>query len=263
MSRSTTKQDFLQKAFFLHGDKYDYSKVIYTKTKEKVIIICSIHGEFLQTPASHLKGQGCPECAKLNRALSQRYSTLDFIDSVKEVHKNKYDYKLVNYVNSQTKVDIICPIHGVFSMKPNSHFNGQGCPKCGRISSKENIKLDYNEFLIRAEKTHKNLYFYDEDSYVNYTTKMKIYCSEHGYFEQIPHAHISMKAGCPKCRYIKSSKSNTKSWESVLEIFKTIHGENYMYDEKTYINVTSKMSINCLKHGWFEQTPSHHFNGHG
>jgi hypothetical protein len=263
MSRLISKEDFLQKAQILHGDKYNYSKVIYTKTKDKVNIVCSTNGDFFQTPANHLKGQGCPECAKLNRALSQRYSTQDFIDSVKEVHKNKYDYKLVNYVNSQTKVDIICSVHGVFTMKPNSHFNGQGCPKCGRISAKENIKLDYSEFLIRAEKTHKNLYFYDENSYVNYTSKMKIYCSEHGYFDQIPHAHISMKAGCPKCGYLKSSKSNTKSWESVLDIFQSIHGDRYNYKTETYINVTTKMSIQCLKHGWFEQNPSQHFNGHG
>jgi hypothetical protein len=49
-----------------HDNKYDYSKSIYYKFHEKLIIICTEHGEFLQAPSKHLAGQGCPHCAKIH-----------------------------------------------------------------------------------------------------------------------------------------------------------------------------------------------------
>lgn len=56
---------FIEKAKEVHGDLYDYSKVKYKMNKEKVVIICNEHGEFLQTPHMHIskKMQGCPKCA--------------------------------------------------------------------------------------------------------------------------------------------------------------------------------------------------------
>ena len=47
-----------------HGKRYDYSKVEYVNNHTKVTIICSEHGEFLQKPVHHRRGQGCPECAR-------------------------------------------------------------------------------------------------------------------------------------------------------------------------------------------------------
>jgi Zn finger protein HypA/HybF involved in hydrogenase expression len=263
MARTITKEDFLAKAIIKHGDKYDYSKVGYVTTKQKVEIICLEHDSFHQTPGNHMKGQGCPECGKIARAKSQRYSSKEFIESVQVVHGNTYDYSEVNYVNSQTKVKINCFVHGAFYMKPNSHFNGQGCPKCGRISARENIALDYSVFLERAENVHGKRYEYVEESYKNYTSKMRIFCSEHGFFEQTPHSHISMKAGCPLCGNISASFSNQKGWEIVNDMFISVHGTRYKYDPCSYRDVSHKMRIECSKHGWFEQKPYQHYAGHG
>ena len=47
----------------VHGDNFDYSKVIYEGLTSKVIIICPEHGEFLQQPRLHLRGSnGCKVC---------------------------------------------------------------------------------------------------------------------------------------------------------------------------------------------------------
>ncbi len=148
-------------------------------------------------------------------------------------------------------------------MKANSHANGQGCPKCGRISANKNITLDYAVFLKRAEKVHGDLYEYVESSYTNYTTKMRMHCSDHGFFEQTPHSHISMKAGCPKCGYNKASMSNQKGWVTVQDMFITVHGNRYSYDSSSYIDVSHKIRIHCTKHGWFEQKPYQHYAGMG
>ena len=55
-------QSFINDSEKIHGNIYDYSKVNYINKHNKVSIICSIHGEFLQTPNNHLKNQGCPKC---------------------------------------------------------------------------------------------------------------------------------------------------------------------------------------------------------
>ena len=263
MVRIKTKDDFITKSKIEHGEKYNYSKVNYFTTKQKVEILCNEHGPFFQSPANHIKGQGCPECGRIARATSQRYSSKEFINSVQEIHKNKYDYSKVNYINSQTKVQIICHKHGPFYMKPNSHFNGQGCPKCGRISARENIALDYSIFLKRAEKVHANRYEYVEDTYKNYTTKMQMFCSEHGLFEQTPHSHISMKTGCPLCGNLSAGVSNQQGWEVVSDMFISVHGNRYNYDSSSYLDVSHKMRIECSRHGWFEQKPYQHYFGHG
>lgn len=258
-----TQESFINRALKTHGSLYDYSKTVVKSKKDKVSIICEQHGDFEQLPGNHIRGHGCPKCAELSRASSQSYTTEDFIKSVSSVHNNKYDYSAVKYKNSQTKIKIICPIHGAFMMKPNSHYNGQGCPKCGRISAKENIAIDYSVFLERAEKTHQNRYEYLENSYVNYTSKMKMFCSEHGFFSQTPHSHISMKTGCPKCGVIQSALSNHKGWDSVHNMFLDVHGSRYFYDQGSYTDVSTKMKIKCNIHGWFFQKPYQHYGGSG
>lgn len=67
MSRRLTNNEFIEKARSIHGDKYDYSKVKYEHSTKKVCIICPEHGEFLQTPNSHLMGKGCSKCRNESR----------------------------------------------------------------------------------------------------------------------------------------------------------------------------------------------------
>lgn len=124
---------FVERAKKVHGEKYDYSKVKYRTLKDKVIIICPVHGEFNQTPKLHVK-QGCKQCGIDKRAAQKRFSLAAFIEKATNVHSNKYDYSQVVYKNGALNVDIICKVHGPFSQIANSHVQGQGCPKCGLLS---------------------------------------------------------------------------------------------------------------------------------
>ena len=63
----------------------------------------------------------------------RKLTSEEFIERANIIHKNKYDYSLVNYINARTKVKIICPIHGVFSQSAGSHLHGCGCPACAYI----------------------------------------------------------------------------------------------------------------------------------
>lgn len=121
---------FINRAKKFHGDRYDYSKVNYTKSRTKVKIICNIHGEFNQTPHAHLSGQGCKECKRYSRLDWKRLKIEDFVKKANKVHKNKYIYKKSKVNGNKNKVIITCPIHGDFQQSPNSHLKGRGCRKC-------------------------------------------------------------------------------------------------------------------------------------
>ena len=124
--RKSKIEDFIKKAKHIHGNKYDYSKVKYVNSHTKVCIICPIHGEFWQTPASHLMGRNCPKCSKP----CYKYTTEDFVKKAMEVHGDKYNYSKTNYIDAKTKVCIVCPKHGEFWQIPSEHIDGCGCKYC-------------------------------------------------------------------------------------------------------------------------------------
>ena len=74
MATKLTKNEFVEKAKNVHGDKYNYDNVEYVNNRTKVLITCKIHGDFYQTPAAHLLGQNCPKCGIINKANSHRTS---------------------------------------------------------------------------------------------------------------------------------------------------------------------------------------------
>lgn len=137
--------DFIKKAKKVHGDKYDYSKVNYKDSTQKVIIICNEHGEFTKSPSKHLRGQGCPNCSIDLKKKKLNYDVHEFIELSKQIHGDKYDYSNVEYINSHEKVKIICPEHGQFEQRPNGHLSGHGCQNC--TSSVSNSEIEINDFL--------------------------------------------------------------------------------------------------------------------
>lgn len=145
VGRNRTTEEFIEKANQIHNNKYDYSETIYNGSKNDVKIICPEHGEFLQTPNTHLSGVGCSKCAGQNR------TTQDFIKLSKDVHGEKYDYSQATYKSATEKLQIICPKHGVFSQKPSAHLSGQGCPYCNESKGESLIdkilKLNSIEFI--------------------------------------------------------------------------------------------------------------------
>lgn len=141
--RKNNIDELLNKFNIKHNFKYDYSKVDYVKMKEKVIITCKEHNiEFLQTPEKHLSSKtgGCVKCNSIGKG---KLTTLQFIEKSDILHNSKYDYSKLKYLESNTKVTIVCKEHGDFTMTPNSHLNGRGCSKCNRNGGiLENIWLD-------------------------------------------------------------------------------------------------------------------------
>ena len=149
---TNTLNHFIEKSKEIHGDKYDYSKVEYVNNCKKVCIICPIHGEFWQSPKSHLNGRGCQKCGEIKREKSKWLTTEKFIEKAKKIHGNKYDYSKVKYIDSKTKVCIICSKHGEFWMTPSNHLNYQGCKKCKNSIMENKIVNILNENNIQFEQ---------------------------------------------------------------------------------------------------------------
>ena len=195
-----TTEQFIEKARKVHGDKYDYTKVVYTNNRTKVVIICPKHGEFKQTPGSHLEGRGCEECRKENLSKMKTSSTEQFIEKARKIHGNKYDYSKVEYIRSSKPVCIVCPEHGEFWQTPNNHLRGNGCQKCYDERRGNSQRATKEQFIEKAKEIHGNKYDYSKVEYVNCSTNVTIVCPEHGEFFQRPDHHLTSKCGCPKCQ---------------------------------------------------------------
>ena len=182
---------FINKANKIHNNKYLYHKFEYIDNKTKSIIICPTHGDFKQTTNSHLSGNGCRKC--YNNSLVG--NLIDFISKSNKIHEGFYSYKKSDYKNSKSNVIITCPKHGDFKQTPSVHLSGSGCKKC----MIDRFRINYDDFITKANKTHNNFYRYDKQSYYDMRTKMIVYCPKHGSFEITPDNHISKKQGCTSC----------------------------------------------------------------
>lgn len=170
MNKQKLKEDFIQKAKKVHGDKYDYSKVDYVNNKTKVLIKCKQCGKWFEVrPDNHInKRSGCPICSKKSRY--QKDNKL-FIKKLNDIFGGKYDYSKVKYINENTKICIICPIHGEFLRLPSELLKGLGCQKCqvNYSKTKEEIyhllKEKYFEFdfdVTNYENSKSNIIVFDD-----------------------------------------------------------------------------------------------------
>ena len=198
-TKKLTTEEFIRKARKIHGDKYDYSKVEYVNSITPIIIVCPEHGEFLQTPSDHLSGKGCKKCATKLIHDKLRKTKQQFIEEARAVHGDKYCYDKVEYINANTKVTIICPIHGNFQMAPISHVRQhQGCPLCARAKMGEYRKLNTETFIEKAIAVHGDKYDYSKVNYIGNKIPVTIICPKHGEFSSRPN-DILMGHGCPEC----------------------------------------------------------------
>ena len=144
-----------------------------------------------------------------------------FIEKARQIHNDKYDYSKVNYVNSRTKVCIICPTHGEFWQTPHNHLKGYGCAECGKEKS-HLPKITTEDFISKSKERHGNKYDYSKAYYKTWDAKVCIICPEHGEFWQIPSNHIN-GSGCPKCANEKRKNALLKDTKLFVDVATLVH----------------------------------------
>jgi DNA-directed RNA polymerase subunit M/transcription elongation factor TFIIS len=181
-----------------------------------------------------------------------------FMNKCNEIHENKYDYSLVEYINARLKVKIICPEHGIFEQRPYHHLNGGGCPKCSFEKNKRE-KSNIYEFIKKSKKVHDDKYNYYNSLYLGSLIKLEIICNKCGNtFYQKPNDHLNGR-GCPKCA-IDNQKTKINIF---IKKSKKIHENKYDYSLVIYKNTHTKIDIICPIHGIFKQTPNNHLQKKG
>lgn len=242
LSKKKTTEEFISSAKKIHGDKYLYDKVEYISNQKKVTITCTKHGDFYQRPLSHLSKLGCKKCGdeNRNREYKTKYTTEEFIFHSKIKWGDKYDYSLVEYKNSRTKIKII--YDGIiYSQTPISH-----------LKYPPERFMDQDIFISKAKRKWGNKYDYSLVNYVS-TKKLVKIIYDGVIYEQYPHNHLIY---APELR-------NRTTEEEFIQKSQEVHNKKYKYDKVEYLNDRKKVTIICPLHGEFKQSPGIHLRGSG
>jgi hypothetical protein len=268
VKKRLSQKEFMNRAIAIHGERYDLSGAIYRTQYDHVKVRCREHGWFPIAPLNLWKGGGCPICARAERGIARRLTTDEFALRAREIHDNKYKYKNTKYSTARAKVLVTCPLHGDFSVLPNNHLKGAGCPICSKdrhvVLMNEGARYSQKEMIAKFHKVHGNVYNYSRVSYVRGMDPVEIICPEHGVFNQIAFHHLAGK-GCPLCGVKARSDANRLSQVEVIQRFAKLHGKRFDYSKFKYREFVSKSLIGCRErgHGFFEMNAQAHLEGKG
>lgn len=208
-------------------------------------------------------------------------TTNDFIIESKRKFGDKFDYTCVNYQGAKVRVKIKCNVHGLFFQTPQQHLakKSYGCPRCAlEILNKKNKNRDYSKrikqpmskevFIHRVLKKYGSKFEVNLTNYTGVTgNPIKIHCPLHGIFEISPKYFLNKgnRYGCLKCSNENSALNRSISYKEAIERCHKLFNNKYHYpvsNELTYKNTTSKINIECDKHGIFILPMTRHLNGH-
>lgn len=249
--KKKTTDSFIEECKLLHGDDYDYHKVNYINLKTKVIIICNTCGsEFEQTPNNHLcNEQGCGKCVGKN------LTTEEYIIRAKKAHGDRYDYSSTVYIDSTTKIDVICKMHGKFTVIPHDHLD-KNCFQCTCTPKKTN-----EDFIKDSIKIHGDKYKYDKTDYNTSHIAVIITCKTHGDFSTVPNLHLSQETGCPKCTTHGYSKKQINWLEYIMKTENIYIQHHQNQGEYRIPDTRHKVDGYCIKTNTIYQFHGNFFHG--
>ena len=257
-SRRKDTQYFIQRSKKVHGERYDYSNVVYKNNTQDVAIICKEHGVFYQQPIAHYSGSGCTKC--IQRVVKTLADVKQHLN--KELVKNWtfVGLKETSEVNMTTKVKVYCSAHKEsFNTNFGSLSKRKTCCDLTKNSLIRTSQQDYfSNYIAKMKLAHKDKYEYlDSFEKVSLKTKINILCKDHGIFVQDISHHLTRKQGCPVCGLVATGKSKSKSWVANLEsLLAGIHLDETVsvISFENVKNSRDKITLSCSKHGIFEKS---------
>ena len=144
-----TREGYVFSCKKIHGEKYDYSETEYTKLTDKVKIKCRKHGDFYQLAGNHQRGAGCPKCRNEGHHKRFQMGREKFMELASKYHSDSYNYSLVEYVNCNIKIKIICRKHNkVFEQTPSHHLRCNKLRACPSCSNNKSSQEDFISYLL-------------------------------------------------------------------------------------------------------------------
>ena len=207
-TKKLTKDDFINKASFVHNNYFSYEHCDFTTVSDYVTVTCPVHGDIRVLAHNHLYGANCKKCQKegithkttklpkINKS-TRRLTNEEFKERVRSVWGDRYTFnERTNYEKANKRVIIVCPEHGEFSITPNHLLSGRGCPHCGRNKKKTREEI-INE--IKAAQPYAD-YDYQFVVYMGIHKNITLKCNKCGtVFSNSPSNLIKNKNGCPGC----------------------------------------------------------------
>lgn len=203
-SQRSSPEYFLQRAYEVHGDRYEYPDIetSYVNAKTAITMICRKHGPYEQTPDDHLSGCGCPDCGKETIIEKATVWTQEsFIAACKEKHQGFFEYSKTVFKGIHEKITVTCPVDGDFDQLAASHLR-HACDDCAIRERGKQRRLGKEKFVEMANELHGGKFDYSKFEYTNYTSPSTIICPKDGEFEQSPAQHLRKRTGggdCPEC----------------------------------------------------------------
>lgn len=248
--------DWVRRAKERHQDRYSYPS--HEKVGQKIRVVCPEHGEFLQLPAKHMHGQGCPKCSGHGSdkmpAIRARYTD--------------WDWSGVKLGLTKDDLHLNCPEHGAFVTTVNSLLTRPSgsttpCPSCARRVGGLKARVSPDEWVERVNKAHHGNVVLDPSSVTTSVNKARFTCKHHGLFESVLN-DVASGHGCPTCgeqvRLERLRSAIKVTQEEMLESARLVHGDKYEYDLSTYTDQKTSMRIICRTHGEFWQIPRNHLS---
>lgn len=227
MSIKITTEDYIKRAKAKHGDKYDYSKLIYVNMCTNVFVRCNTcNFTWMANPQHHLyMGRGCRKCADIQNGLNRRKSLDNFVNEATNRYGDKYEY-IEGYRGVHQHINVKCNVCTyIFKTTPGDILQKDRreelCPNCLRIKQMDTCKQ-----RARLANADRYEYFNDFDNAWNVRDKIKILCKDCNQISEISISrHIYDNQGCKNCA--KYSKGERR-----IEKYLSNHNTLYIKEKK-------------------------------
>lgn len=256
LSWEQVKQSFLE----VHGDAFDYSKVVYVDTNTPVEVYCRKHDfTFTPTPKNHKNGSKCYYCGREAQIEKAKKDYNFFLGEMVALYGDNYDFSKVNYVNSKIEVEVICNKHGLFKKRPCELVKGHGCPKCKSQKSKYN---NNDIFIVENKRIFGDITDFSKVCEISAKDNVNLRCTVHDHNFNINVSARLAGQKCPKCAEENYSLIRTKTIEQYIIEARIVHGDSCDYTDTVYKGSNSKVTIKCNKHNtYFSTNPENHLKG--
>ena len=244
----------------VHGDEFDYSKVVYIDTHTPVEVYCKKHDyTFFPTPKNHKNGAKCSICGRESQIKKASKGLKKFIEDSKIVYGEKYKFNTTEYTNNKTEVEIECDIHGIFRRRPDAFLSGLGCSKCSEKKTKSTHK---DVFVEEACKVYGDMDDYTNTEIISSNHRIEVRCKNHDLIFTKDIQTYLRGYGCPSCSAENYRKLRAIPKEEYYNRANEKHNSLYTYNG--YFTTTAKaVTFFCKEHGKQRVNASSHLIGAG
>lgn len=235
MPKKLTTEEFINRALVVHGSLYNYTDTVYVDSNTLVKVNCTEHGKVLVHPQSFLKGSGCKKCGHQRARQKNSYDSETFIEKAKQ--QFSYNFSKVRYIDSKTKVELICHKHGSFFQRPADLLMGHGCQECAyetRTATKiKNGTIIHPDHKCEFAKYTCDVWKHTSTSYRKFRSLIKnsdkersrewhldhIFSIYDGFQNGVDPKVIGHHSNLQLISQLENITKNTQSWKSLEELY--------------------------------------------